>query len=176
MNRFKSVVAGAVVVAALASGAAAVFAQGPRGGGPGGPGGPGIRGGRDGGPGLPLGGLPATPALAALNLTDAQEQQIRDIRQQEREGMRELQTRLRAASQAHRQAVESVPVNEGLIRQTIEALADVQAEVAIRQAHVYNQVWAVLTVEQQAQAAKVRAERDARQKDRGQDRQERRQR
>jgi Spy/CpxP family protein refolding chaperone len=166
MNRFKSVVAGAVVVAALASGAAAVFAQGSRGGalGIGGPGGPGGRGGRDGGPGLPLRGL---------NLTDAQEQQIRDIRQQEREGMRDLQARVRAASEAHHAAVESVPVNEGLIRQTTEALANVQAEVAIRQAHVYNQVWAVLTKEQQAQAATLRAQREARQKDRVENRRQR---
>lgn len=147
MNRFTSVVAGTVMAAVLASGAA--FAQGPAGGGPG-RGGP---GGRPGGPGLELRGL---------NLTDAQEQQVRDIRQQEREGMQALQATVRAASEAQHAAIQQLPVNEGLIRETTAALAELQAEVAIRQAHVHSQVWAVLTPEQRAQATTGRAQREVR--------------
>lgn len=150
MNRLTSVMAGTVVAALLASGA--VQAQGPRAGGPGGPG----RGGRDGG-GLPLRGL---------NLTDAQQQQIRDIRQQDADGARELRDRLLAAQNAQRDAIERVPVNEGLIRQTTQALADVEAEAAIRRAHVFSQVWNVLTKEQQAQVTARRVERESRQADR----------
>jgi len=149
MNRFRSMTAGALVAGLLVAGVAS--AQGPRGGGPGGPGrGP---GGRGGGPVL---------ALGALNLTEAQGQQIRDIRTQKREGMRRLEERMRQAAAAQRAAIETVPVNEGLIRQTSDVLADVQAEAAIQQAHVYNQIWTVLTPAQQAQAATLRAERAAR--------------
>ena len=157
MNRLRDIVTGTVLAALLVSGAA--FAQGRGGRGPGGPGGPG------GGPGL---------ALRGLTLTDAQEQQVRDIRQQEREGMQALQQKVRAAADAQRAAIELIPVNEGLIRETTAALAELQAEVAIRQAHVHNQIWAVLTPAQQAQAAKARAEREARQKERAQDQRERR--
>ena len=150
MNRFRTMAAGAVVAAVLVTGVAS--AQGPRRGGPGrGLGGP-------GGVALPIG---------ALNLTDAQQQQVRDIRQQEREAMQQLEERLRTAREAQRAAIETVPVNEGLIRQTSDVLADIQAEAAIRQAHVYNQVWAVLTPAQQAEAKKLRGDRQARPVQRG---------
>ena len=158
MNRFHSIAAGAVVAGMLVAGAAS--AQGLRGG-PGGPGGPG----RGSGPAL---------ALRGLDLTDAQRQQIRDINEQERTAMRQLNERLRQAGAAQRAAIEAVPVNEGLIRQTTDALADVQAEAAIRRAHLYNQVWAVLTPAQQAQATKLRAERSAQRGQRGEQRRERR--
>ena len=163
MNRFRSITAVALVAGLLVTGVAS--AQGPRRGGPGGPGG----GGRGpGGPAL---------ALGALDLTEAQQQQVRDIREQEREGMRQLEERLRTARDAQQAAIESVPVNEGLIRQTTDALADVQAEAAIRQSHVYNQIWAVLTPAQQTRAKALAAERetrqDARQLPRGQRRPDR---
>ena len=157
MNRMRDIVTGTVMAALLVAGAA--FAQGPRGGGRG-PGAPAM-----GGPGLELRGL---------NLTDAQEQQVRDIRQQERESLQALQQKLRAASDAQRAAIHTLPVNEGLIRDTTAALADVQAELAIHQAQVHSQVWAVLTPAQQAEATRIRAEREARQKDRVQNQQQRR--
>ena len=159
MNRMRDIVTGTVMAALLVTGAA--FAQGPRGGGRG-PGAPGVA---TGSPGMELRGL---------NLTDAQEQQVRDIRQQERESMQTLQQQLRAAADAQRAAIQMIPVNEGLIRDTTAALAEVQAELAIRQAHVHSQVWGVLTPAQQAEATRIRAEREARQKDRMQNQQQRR--
>ena len=159
MNRMRDIVTATVMAALLMTGAA--FAQGPRGGGRG-PGAPGVATGSPGG------------ELRRLNLTDAQEQQVRDIRQQERESMQTLQQKLRAASDAQRNAIQMIPVNEGLIRDTTAALGEVQAELAIRQAHVHSQVWAVLTPAQQAEATRIRAEREARQKDRVQNQQQRR--
>jgi periplasmic protein CpxP/Spy len=160
MNRFQGTVAGVLIAGMLAGGVA--FAQGPRGGGPGGPG----RGGRIGAPGM---------ALRQLNLTEAQEEQIRSIRERERADAQAAQEALRKAHDAQRDAIETVPVNEGLVRQTTQALADAQSDLALQQARVFNEVWAVLTPAQQAQAKKLRAERDARQADRQQNRQERRQ-
>jgi Spy/CpxP family protein refolding chaperone len=163
MTRFHSIAASAVVAGLLAAGAAS--AQGLRGG----PGGPDR-------PGRGPGGAGAGPALAlrALDLTDAQRQQIREINEQERTEMRQLNERLRQAVETQRAAIQAIPVNEGLIRQTTDALADVQAEAAIRRAHLYNQVWAVLTPAQQAQATKLRAERAAGGDQRREQRQERR--
>lgn len=154
MNRFHSLTAGALVAGLLMTGVA--FAQGPRGGGPGGRGfgGP---GGRPGGPAL---------ALGALNLTDSQQQQIREIREQERDTVRQLEERLRQARDAQRDAIETIPVDEGLIRTTIQTLADVQAEAAIQQAYVHSRIWAVLTPAQQTQAKTLRDQREARQEER----------
>src|ERR687898_1651657 len=95
MTRFHQYIAGALVVAVLASGVA--FAQGPRRGGPGGPG--------RGGPGLRMGGLP----LGALTLTQAQQDLIRDIRERNRESARPLEQRLREAQATQRSAIESIP-------------------------------------------------------------------
>lgn len=156
MNRFASIVAGALVAVLVTSGAA--FAQGQKGGGRG------------------LGARALE--LRGLNLTDAQEQQVRDIRRQEREGTEALRATIRAAAAAQQAAIRQLPVNEGLIRETTAALSELQAEVAIRQAHLHSQVWAVLTPAQQARATQIRAEREARQKqragERGQERQQRR--
>jgi Spy/CpxP family protein refolding chaperone len=155
MNRFHSLTAGVLVAGLLATGVA--FAQGPRGGGPGGPGGPGFGGGRPGGPAL---------ALGALNLTESQQQQIREIREQERDAMRQLEERLRQARDAQGGAIQAIPVDEGLIRTTTQALADVQIEAAIQQAYIHSRIWAVLTPAQQTQAKTVQAQREARQEER----------
>jgi Spy/CpxP family protein refolding chaperone len=79
MIRFKTIGA-ALLIAALATGSA--VAQGPRGGGAG----------RGGGGGGPLAGIP----LESLNLTAAQQDQIRNIRERQRQEMQALQERMRA--------------------------------------------------------------------------------
>jgi Spy/CpxP family protein refolding chaperone len=150
MKRFRVFTVAALVAGLLAGGAA--YAQGPGAGGRGrGPGGF--------GPGFgPGGGLP----LRALNLTDAQREQVRTLTQQYREQNRTAAERLRAAFEAQRRAVETVPVNEQLIRSTTQELADAQAEVAIQRARMHSEVFALLTPEQQAEAKKLQAEREAR--------------
>ena len=160
MNRFRWMTA-AVLAAALSIGGA-VFAQGPRAGGPGRDGGPGGRG--------LIGGLP----LASLNLTQAQQDLIRDIRERNRNEVRQADARLSRAHDAQRQAINAIPVNEGAIRATTLALAEVQAEIAILQARVQNEIFATLTSEQQAQVTKARAERDQRVRERQAQRPERR--
>jgi Spy/CpxP family protein refolding chaperone len=148
-GRIHQYIAGAVVAALLATGVA--FAQGPRGGGPGGPG-------RAGGLALRRGGLP----LGALSLTQAQQDLVRDIRERNRESSRPLEQRLRQAHATQRTAIESIPANESAIRAATLALAEVQAEVAIHQARMQNEIWNALTAEQQAEVKKLQAERGSR--------------
>src|SRR5688500_2016986 len=156
MNRFRSLVAGALVAGVLAGGA--VFAQGPRGGGQ-------FGGGRGaGGPAL---------ALRGLNLTDTQQQQVRESRERHRDEGQKIAERVRAAMDAQRKAVEAVPLNGGVIRATTQALAEAQTDAAIQRATIFNEVWAVLTPDQQAQARKRQAERDARMQQRGERREQR---
>jgi len=152
MIRFRHFTAGVLVAGLLASGAA--FAQGP--GGPGRPGGG--RGGRLGGPGGPGDlGLP----LGQLNLSDGQRQQIRELTQRRRQEGEQVQTRLRAAMDARRAAIEASPVNEGAIRSTTADLVAAETEAAILQAHLRADVLALLTPEQQDQIKKFQAERTA---------------
>ncbi len=141
----------AALIAALTAGSA-VYAQGPNGpgrggrgvGGPGGPGGP--------------GGLP----IRQLNLTEAQQEQIKSIRERHASDLRTAQERLRKAMDAQRKVVETIPVNEGLIRATTQELADAQTEAAIEQSRLLTDTWAVLTPAQQGQVKKLQAEREAR--------------
>ena len=142
----RSFIAGALMAGMLTTGAA--YAQGR---GPGGPGSPAI--GRGTMRGLPLG---------SLNLTQAQQDLIRDIRQRHREEARQIETRLREAQEAQRKAVSAIPLNESQIRAATLALAEVQAELAVQQGRVQNEIFAALTPEQQAQVRQAIADREQR--------------
>ena len=144
--------------------AAAQPVPGEPGAGPGGrakrsPGGLGKMGG-------PLGGLlglhPELP-LAALNLTDAQREQVRTILQGHREEGQALMQRGHTALEALRKATDGT-VDEGAAGQQGQALGAVIAEAAILRGKVRSEIMAVLTPEQQAEAAKIQAERETRMK------------
>jgi len=106
--------------------------------------------------------------LRDLNLTEAQQQQVRDIEQRHRADNKPLADRLRTAADAQRKAIETEPVNDGLIRTTTQALADVEADAAIARAHLRSEIFAVLTPEQQAKASQLEAARPDREGRRGQ--------
>jgi len=161
MTRFRALTLTAVVAGLLAGGIA--FAQGP---------GPGRRGGPDGfgrigapgrgGPGGP-GGLP----LQALNLTEAQQDQVKQLVQQFRTQNQNVGEQLRTAMEAQRKAVETIPADEGMIRSTTQALVEAQTEMAIQQARLQGEIFALLTPDQQAQAKKLQAERNQRAQQQG---------
>ena len=157
MTRFRVLTLTAALAGLLAGGVA--FAQGPGPGrrGPGGFGGPG-----PGGPGGP-GGLP----LQALNLTETQQDQIKQLTQQYRQQNQNVAEQLRTAMEAQRKAVETMPVDEGLIRFTTPALVEAQTEMAIQQARLQSEIFALLTPDQQAQARKLQAERNQRLRQQG---------
>jgi Spy/CpxP family protein refolding chaperone len=143
----------AVAVVALAgvlSVGAWAEAQGPRAGGPG-------RGHGVGGRGA-FGGLP----IASLNLTQAQQDLIRDIRERHRGDVQQVESKLREARAAQQKAVTAIPVNENAIRSATLALAEVEAEVAVQQARVRNEIFAALTPEQQETVKKAQAAREQR--------------
>ena len=140
------------VVAALVTGGAVAYAQGPQ---------PGLPG-RGFGPGGPQAGL----ALRGLDLTEAQQEQVRQLSQQNREQLRGLMERMRAAQEARRQAVEAIPFNESQVRAAMKELADIEADLAVAQARLQNDIYALLTAEQQQRLQKMRADRQARAKER----------
>ena len=150
MNRFRILTLVGVIAALLVTGF--VYAQGP--------GGPGMRGRgmREGGPG----GFGQGLMVRQLNLTDAQKDQFKTITQQHRDQNKATMERLRTAMEAARKAVQTMPVNEALIRSTTQDLADAQAEAAIQRAHLQSELFALLTPDQQAQAKKLQAQRESR--------------
>jgi Spy/CpxP family protein refolding chaperone len=149
--RMETMVGCALMAVLLTGGVAS--AQG-RGIGPGGPGAPGRPGaGRGVGGGLPL---------AALNLTQSQQDLIRDMRERSHEATRPLDQRLREAHDAQRAAVNAIPATEGSIRAATMAVAEIQAEIAILRARLQNEIWHVLTADQQQEARKLQAQQKER--------------
>jgi protein CpxP len=110
-----------------------------------------------GGPGRP-GRLP----LQALNLSDAQQDQIKQLTEQFRTQTESVGAQLRTAMEAQRKAVDAIPADEGLIRSTTQALVEAQTEMAIQRARLHNEIFAMLTPEQQAEAKKLQTERSNR--------------
>ena len=120
-------------------------------------------------------GKGALLGLQQLDLTDAQREQVREVMQRHRDAMQTAGTQLREAHDAQRAAVETAPVNESLIRSTSQALANATTEMALVRARVHTEVWSLLTPEQQEKAKQLKAERQARMKQRLERRQQRRQ-
>ena len=155
---------------------ATTFAQdGPPPGEPGthrrGPGGPG----GFGGPGGPLGLLGDLGlGLRALELTDAQREQIRAIAKTNEAAFREIGDRLRTAHEGVNALVTADTVDEAAIRARSGEVAAVEADAAVMRAKVYQEVFSVLTAEQQAKAKELRAQMQERMKQRAAERKERR--
>jgi len=152
MTRARTLALTLVVVGALA---VTAIAQGPRGGA------------RQRG-GFPMPGIARDGGLAlrALDLTDAQQQQIRTLVQQHREQNGAVAERLRAGLEAQRKAAQAIPVDEPAIRATTQELVEARTAMAIEQAGLRSQIFALLTPEQQAQAIKLQSEREARSSER----------
>jgi Spy/CpxP family protein refolding chaperone len=148
------------LVVALVSGGALAYAQGPE------PGGPRGRGPGFGGPGAGL-------SLRALDLTDAQQEQVRQLTQQNREQIRSLMDRMRVAQEARRKAVEAIPFNESQVRAAMKDVAEAEADLAVAEARLQADIYALLSADQQQRLQKLRAERVVRAKERAQQQQQR---
>jgi protein CpxP len=128
--------------------------------GPGGPGGP---GGFFGGPGgFGRGGFGGPMALLRqLDLTDEQRAQVRQVMDSHRDEQRAIGERVMAAHRAQEDAVTAAQFDEQVVRSKSAELAAVEADAAVLQAKVHSEVFAVLTPEQQARAAELKAQREA---------------
>jgi protein CpxP len=124
--------------------------------GPGGPGGPGGFFGRGpGGPGGPGGPL---AMLRQLDLTDAQRAQVRQIMESHADELKAVGEKLREAHKAQDDLVTAPNFDESAIRANATQLAGVMADAAVLHAKVHAEVFAILTPEQQAKAAELKAQ------------------
>lgn len=100
--------------------------------------------------------------LRQLDLTEAQQEQVGQLAQQHRPQMRGLIDQVRKAQEVRRQAIQTLPVDEGRIRAAMQELAAAEAELAVQQARLQSEIFALLTAEQQQRLQQLRAEREAR--------------
>jgi protein CpxP len=166
MSRLTKMAAGICSLGLAAMLVAPVLAQGPDG-----DGGKGRRGFRHGGMGMGRGvdGLP----LRGLDLTDAQREQVRGIVSARQADFKALGERFQAARAAEHAAVTRIPVDENEVRARVTELAAVQADFAVLRARIHEQVYQVLTPEQQAKAKTLQAERQKRRSERMEQRKQR---
>ena len=156
MSRLTTLAAGICSLGVIAVLAAPLMAQGPDGDGGHG------RGMRGHGPRMGMEGLP----LRGLDLTDAQREQVRGIMTARQADFKAIGDRLKTAHEAQRQAVTRVPVDENEIRARVSEASAVEADFAIFRARIHEQVYQVLTPEQQAKAKTLAAERQKRRAER----------
>jgi len=165
VKRFAAIV-GAVALTAGLAGTAYLSAQNSGSGGRAGLGragggfGPG-RGG-PGGPGAILG-----PAFQRLDLSDAQKARVKEILDSHQNDLRTLGTRSMTAHQALDTAPTSDSFDEAAVRTRSAELAAIDADMAVMRARVYNEVYQLLTPDQQKQLKQLRAEMQQRMQDRG---------
>ncbi|MDH4066895.1 MAG: Spy/CpxP family protein refolding chaperone [Acidobacteriota bacterium] len=138
-----------------------------------GPGGPGFGPGPRGGMGL-LGDLGR--GLRELNLTDGQREQLRGVLQSHEAEFRQLGDRLREARQGMESLVTADGMDEPAIRAKAADLATAEADAAVLRARLHQEAFSLLTSEQQAKAKELRAQAEARMKERAQRFEQRRQR
>ncbi len=153
-----AVVTTGVVQAQAQDGAATPSARHERRG-HGGPGGFGI-----GGPGgFGRGGFGGPMrVLRQLDLTDEQRDQVRQVMSRHRDELRAIGAKLRAAHRAQSEAVTASQFDEQAVRTAAADLAAISADAAVLRARVHSDVFAVLTPDQQAKAAELKAQREAR--------------
>jgi periplasmic protein CpxP/Spy len=121
---------------------------------------------RRGGPGGPMRGLGPTFARH-LNLTDAQKDQVKGIMDSHRDESKALGDRAMKARQALQTAVMADALDEGLIRARAAELAAIESDLAVAQARIHDEVFRILTPDQQAQAREAQSQMQQRQGQRG---------
>jgi periplasmic protein CpxP/Spy len=99
--------------------------------------------------------------LRQLGLSDDQKTQIRAATSAHREEFKTLFDRARTARQAQQAAVEQVPMNEQQVRAAATEVASVEADMAVLRARVHEQVYSVLTPDQQTQLKALKDQRAA---------------
>ncbi|HEX9444593.1 MAG TPA: Spy/CpxP family protein refolding chaperone [Candidatus Binatia bacterium] len=145
-NKTTTAFAAALIVAGLFAGAAAVADPGP---------------GRPGMPGMMMRrmGPPLQPLMDQLQLSDDQRAEIKAIFAGSRDALRPLAVELREKHAALRATSQNRPFDESAVRAEARDIAGVQAELMVARAQMMNRVLAVLTDEQKARLAELRAER-----------------
>ena len=118
--------------------------------------------GRPGPPGPGPDGEMHWQALEQLDLTSEQRDQIHQLLSDHRSATQELRETMRARHEALQDLVRADEVNESAIREAVMAAAETQADIAVAQAKLHQQIQAVLTPEQREKAEQLRLQHEQR--------------
>jgi Spy/CpxP family protein refolding chaperone len=97
----------------------------------------------------------------ALNLTDEQKAQMKTIMQKEHPAMKPLFQQQRQIDQQLRQYVQG-PYDEAKVRALATQKAQVQVELTVAQTRIHNQMYQLLTPDQQSKLKEMQANHEAR--------------
>ena len=112
--------------------------------------------------------------LRRLDLSGAQREQVRAIIGTHQAALEEIRQRQRTARQGLRAAIGADTLDEAAIRAASAEVASVEADAAVLRARVRQDVFSILTAEQQARSKELRAAAEQRMKARGERMRERR--
>jgi len=97
----------------------------------------------------------------ALNLTDDQKAQMKTIMQKEHPTMKPLMQQQHLVDQQLRQYVEGA-YDEAKVRTLATQKAQIQVELTVAQTRIHNQLYQLLTTDQQAKLKQMEANHEAR--------------
>jgi protein CpxP len=97
----------------------------------------------------------------ALNLTDAQKAQMKTVMQKEHPTMKPLFQQEKQIDQQLRQYVEGT-YNEANVRTLATQKAQLEVEMTVQKTRIHNEMYQILTADQQAQLKDMEAKRAAR--------------
>lgn len=105
----------------------------------------------------------------ALNLTDDQKTQMKTIMQKEHASMKPLMSQMRQTHEALRQ-YEQGTFDEAKVRALATQQAQAHVEMTVAQTRIHNEMFQVLTPEQQTKMKEMQASHEARMQERMQQR------
>jgi Spy/CpxP family protein refolding chaperone len=100
--------------------------------------------------------------VAELGVNDSQKQQIHSILREARPGIQPLVAQYVQERRALRKAIHTSPVNEAAIRAQSTRVAQLEADLAVKRAHVSERIRAVLTPQQVEKLKELAGDIDAR--------------
>jgi hypothetical protein len=86
--------------------------------------------------------------LVELGVSQAQKEQIHTVLRESRRTIKPLITQYVQERRALRKTIQTAPVNEAAIRAQAARVAQIEADLDVRRAHISEQIRAVLTPEQ----------------------------
>lgn len=92
-----------------------------------------------------------------LDLTEKQQQQIKDLTEKQRQDRQSMRAQMQASRDEIRAYKQGKEFNEDEFRAKAQKLADVKVEMMVQQTKSRQEIFAVLTPEQQQKAEKLRA-------------------
>ena len=115
-----------------------------------------------GGPGGPRkAGFAVLAWLVPLDLTEGQRVQVKDVMELHRAGTATMGKQLRTLQGALKNAVDTYPLNETLVRNAANVLNAAQTEMVLLRARIRSDVYGILTPEQQRRDQELRSRREA---------------